>query len=130
MNTRNLFILSFVAMISIYVYVFGQDKTIEMIKAEYLFILGLIPLSLAFVFFKFKLKNYELRDFNQNNNISLKSTVVFFLIFQVVDYVSYDGFIGMISQWILYWIMGLIALLLLENINYYRNYKLIYKNSK
>lgn len=130
MNTRNLFILSFVAMISIYVYVFGQDKTIEMIKAEYLFILGLIPLSLAFVFFKFKLKNYELRDFNQNNNISLKSTVVFFLIFQVVDYISYDGFIGMISQWILYWIMGLIALLLLENINYYRNYKLIYKNSK
>lgn len=130
MNTRNLFILSFVAMISTYIYVFGQDKTIEMIKAEYLFILGLIPLSLAFVFFKFKLKNYELRDFNQNNNISLKSTVVFFLIFQVVDYVSYDGFIGMISQWILYWIMGLIALLLLENINYYKNYKLIYKNSK
>lgn len=129
MNTRNLFILSFVAMISIYVYVFGQDKTIEMIKAEYLFILGLIPLSLAFVFFKFKLKNYELRDFNQNNNISLKSTVVFFLIFQVVDYISYDGFIGMISQWILYWIMGLIALLLLENINYYKNYKAIYNKS-
>ncbi|WP_108061127.1 hypothetical protein [Poseidonibacter lekithochrous] len=129
MNTRNLFILSFVAMISIYVYAFGQDKTIEMIKAEYLFILGLIPLSLAFVFFKFKLKNYELRDFNQNNNISLKSTVVFFLIFQVVDYISYDGFIGMISQWILYWIMGLIALLLLENINYYKNYKAIYNKS-
>lgn len=129
MNTRNLFILSFVAMISIYVYVFGQDKTIEMIKAEYLFILGLIPLSLAFVFFKLKLKNYELRDFNQNNNISIKSTVVFFLIFQVVDYISYDGFIGMISQWILYWIMGLIALLLLENINYYKNYKAIYNKS-
>ena len=129
MNTRNLFILSFVAMISIYVYVFGQDKTIEMIKAEYLFILGLIPLSLAFVFFKFKLKNYELRDFNQNNNISIKSTIVFFLIFQVVDYISYDGFIGMLSQWILYWIMGLIALLLLENINYYKNYKAIYNKS-
>lgn len=128
MNTRNLFILSFVAMISIYLYVFGQDKTIEMIKAEYLFILGLIPLSLAFVFFKFKLKNYEIRDFNQNSNLSLKSTVVFFLIFQVVDYVSYDGFIGMISQWILYWIMGLIAILLLANINYYKNYKLIYNN--
>ena len=128
MNTRNLFILSFVAMISIYLYVFGQDKTIEMIKAEYLFILGLIPLSLAFVFFKFKLKNYEIRDFNQNSNLSLKSTVVFFLIFQVIDYVSYDGFIGMISQWILYWIMGLIAILLLANINYYKNYKLIYNN--
>jgi len=129
MNTRNLFILSFIAIISIYLYVFGQDKTIEMIKEEYLFILGLIPLFLAFVFFKFKLKNYELRNFNQNSNLSLKSTVVFFLIFQVVDYVSYDGFTGMISQWILYWIMGLIALLLLENINYYKNYKTIYNKS-
>lgn len=130
MNTRNLFILSFVAMISIYLYVFGQDKTIEMIKAEYLFILGIIPLSLAFVFFKFKLKNYELRNFNQNSNLSLKSTIVFFLIFQVVDYISHDGFIGMISQWILYWIMGVIAVLLLENINYYKNYKAIYTNLK
>lgn len=127
MTPRNLFILSFIAMISIYLYVFGQDKTIEMIKAEYLFILGLIPLSLAFIYFKFKLKGYELRNFNQNSNLSLKSTIVFFLVFQVIDYVSEDGFIGMISQWILYWIMGLIALLLIENINYYKNYKLIYK---
>ena len=126
MNTRNLFILSFIAIISIYLYTFGQDKTIEMIKEEYLFILGLIPLSLAFIYFKFKLKGYKLRNFNQNSNLSLKSTVIFFLVFQVIDYFSYDGFIGMISQWILYWIMGLIALLLIENINYYKNYKLVY----
>jgi len=126
MNTRNLFILSFIAIISIYLYTFGQDKTIEMIKEEYLFILGLIPLSLAFIYFKFKLKGYKLRNFNQNSNLSLKSTVIFFLVFQVIDYFSYDGLIGMISQWILYWIMGLIALLLIENINYYKNYKLVY----
>lgn len=129
-NTRNLFILSFLAMISIYLYVFGEAKTIEMIKEEYLFILALIPLTLAFVFFKIKLKNYKLIDFNQNNNISIKSTIVFFLIFQVVDYISEDGFIGMISQWFLYWIMGLLALLLISNINYYKNYQFIQKEKQ
>lgn len=127
MSTRNLFILTLIAIVATYIYVFGQDKTIEMIKEQYLFALALIPLSLAFVFFKVKLKAYELTNFNQNSNLSLKTTVLFFLVFQVIDYISHDGFIGMISQWILYWIMGLIALLLIENINFYRNYKLIYK---
>ena len=40
------------------------------------------------------------------------------MIFQVVDYIYEDGFIGMISQWFLYWIMGIIALLLMGIINY------------
>lgn len=124
MKTQNLFILSFIAIISTYLYVFGQDKTIEMIKEEYLFIIGLFVLTAIFVFFKFKLKDYEIRQFPQNN-LSFKSTVIFFLIFQVVDYISEDGFIGMISQWFLYWVMGLIALVLIENINYFKNYQLI-----
>ncbi len=126
MKTQNLFILSFFAIISTYLYVFGQDKTIEMIKEEYLFIIGLFVLTAIFIFFKFKLKDYEIREFPQNN-LSFKSTVIFFLIFQVVDYISEDGFIGMISQWFLYWVMGLIALVLIENINYFKNYQLIYK---
>jgi Na+/H+ antiporter NhaC len=125
MKTQNLFILSFFAIITTYLYVFGQDKTIEMIKEEYLFIIGLFVLTAIFIFFKFKLKDYEIREFPQNN-LSFKSTIIFFLIFQVVDYISEDGFIGMISQWFLYWIMGLIALVLMENINYYKNYKLVY----
>ena len=129
MTPRNLFIITFIAIISVYLYVFGEAKTIEMLKEEYLFLLALVPLSLVFVFFRVKLKNYELIDFNKNSNLSLKTTIIFFLVFQVIDYVSYDGFIGMISQWILYWIMGLIALLVIENINFYRNYKLIYNKS-
>ena len=126
MKTQNLFILSFISIIATYLYVFGQDKTIEMIKEEYLFIIGLFVLTAIFVFFKFKLKDYEIREFPQNN-LSFKSTVLFFLIFQVVDYISEDGFIGMISQWFFYWIMGLIALVLMETINYLKNYQLIYK---
>lgn len=125
LKPQYLFLLTLIAIISIYIMVFGADKTIEMIKAEYLFILALIPISSALLFFKFKLKNYEIINFNRNNTFSLQSTIGFFLLFQVIDYFYEDGFIGMISQWFLYWIMGVIALLLLETINYFKNYKMI-----
>lgn len=128
MKPRNLFILTFIAILYVYIYVFGQDKTIELLKEQYLFALALIPLSFAFVFFKFKLRAYEIINFSNNSTPTLKTTIMFFLVFQVVDYISEDGFIGMISQWVLYWIMGLIALLLIENINYYKNYQVVYKN--
>jgi len=128
-NIRNLFILSFIALISVYLIVFGQNKTISMIVSEYLFILALIPITIALLFFKTKLKGYEIIDFNKKNTFSLQSTVGFFLIFQVVDYFYEDGFIGMISQWFLYWIMGLIALLLMQTINYYKNYQMIRQRS-
>ena len=125
MKTQNLFILSFISIIATYLYVFGQERTIEIIKEEYISIIGLIVLTAVFLFFKFKLKDYEIIDFNKNSNLSLQSTIMFFLIFQVVDYYMEDGFIGMISQWFLYWIMGIVALLLMQILNYYKNYKLI-----
>ena len=128
MSPRNLFILSLIAIISVYLYVFGQEKTIELIKEEYLFILALFPVTLALLYFKMKVKGKDLIDFNKNSSFSLKNTIVFFLIFQVVDYIGEDGFIGMISMWFLYWIMGLIALLIMETINYYKNYKLLYNS--
>ena len=53
MKTQNLFILSFIAIIATYLYVFGQEKTIEMIKEEYISIIGLIVLTAVFIFFKF-----------------------------------------------------------------------------
>ncbi len=124
----NLFSLTFIAIITIYLYVLGEDKTIEIIKDSYLYIFSLVPLGLIYVYFKFKLKEYEIIDFNKNTNFSFQTTVVFFLIFQVVDYIYEDGFIGMISQWFLYWIMGIIALLLMGIINYYKNYRLLIKN--
>ena len=124
----NLFSLTFISIITIYLYVLGEDKTIEIIKDAYLYIFSLVPLGLIYVYFKFKLKEYEIIDFNKNTNFSFQTTVVFFLIFQVVDYIYEDGFIGMISQWFLYWIMGIIALLLMGIINYYKNYRLLIKN--
>jgi len=120
-----LFPLTFIAIISVYFLVFGENKAIEMIKAQYLYILSLIPLVATFLYFKIKLKDYEIIDFNKNSNFSFQTTVMLFLVFQVVDYILEDGFIGMISQWFLYWVMGLIFLFVMGIINYYKNYRLL-----
>lgn len=123
MNTKNLFILSFIAILTTYYFILGIDKSIQLIKDEYLSILALIVILLSLLFFKLKLKGHQTINFIRNNQFSLKSTILFFLVFQVVDYYYEDGFIGMISQWFLYWIMGLIAITLMETINCYKNYK-------
>ena len=119
----NLFTVTFIAIIVVYLFVFGESKTIELIKTQYLYILGLIPLGLIFIYYRFKLKDYEIIDFNKNTKFSFSTSVIFFVIFQIVDYIQEDGFIGMISQWFFYWVMGIIALFLMEIINYYKNYK-------
>ena len=119
----NLFTVTFIAIIVVYLFVFGESKTIELIKTQYLYILGVIPLGVIFLYYRFKLKDYEIIDFNKNTKFSFSTSVIFFVIFQVVDYIQEDGFIGMISQWFFYWVMGIIALFLMEIINYYKNYK-------
>ena len=120
----NLFTVTFIAIIVVYLFVFGESKTIELIKTQYLYILGLIPLGLIFIYYRFKLKDYEIIDFNKNAKFSFSTSIIFFVIFQIVDYIQEDGFIGMISQWFFYWVMGIIALFLMEIINYYKNYKI------
>lgn len=119
----NLFTVTFIVIIAVYLFVFGESKTIELIKTQYLYILGVIPLGVIFLYYRFKLKDYEIIDFNKNTKFSFSTSVIFFVIFQVVDYIQEDGFIGMISQWFFYWVMGLIALFLMEIINYYKNNK-------
>lgn len=125
-----LFSVTFIFIICVYLFLLGENKTIEIIKDEYLYLLSLIPLGFIFLYFKFKLKDYELIDFNKNSNLSFQTTVILFVVFQVVDYIQKDGFIGMVSEWFFYWVMGVIALFLMENINYLKNYVLIKKATK
>jgi len=124
-NNKSIFILTLLAILSTYLYLFGKEKTIEMVTNEYLLFLAIVPMLSALVFLRIKLKDFEIIDFLPNNQLSLKSSISFFLIFQVVDYFYEDGFIGMISQWFLYWIYSILALLLMQLINYYKNYKMI-----
>jgi len=124
-NSKNLFTLSFILLIITYLFVFGRSKTLEIILSEYLLILSIIPIIITLFYFKKKLHNTKIIDFNKNNQFSLKSSIGFFLIFQVADYFYEDGFIGMISQWFLYWVLGIITLLLLQTINYFKNYQVL-----
>jgi len=123
-----LFIVTLIVIIISYFSLFGGNKTFELIKNEYLFIIGTFCLFVIMLYFKNKLQNYQLIDFTKNSNLSFKSTILIFLFCEIYDYYNEGGFLGMISQWFVYWIMGVFAFLLVENINYYKNYKLILKN--
>ncbi|AXX92704.1 hypothetical protein CPU12_02430 [Malaciobacter molluscorum LMG 25693] len=126
-NPKNLFIATFIIIISTYLYIFGEEKTMQIIFQEYLYLIALFLVCIAFLFFKFKLNKYEIVEFIPTNNFSLKSTILFFIIFELIDYNSKDGFKGMISQWFIYWVFGVFALVLTHTLNYYKNYKILQK---
>ena len=111
-------------MAGVYYIFLSQKEILEIIKAEYILISINIVLISVFLFFKNRLKDSEILEFlKDTNHVSLKSTLLFFLVFQAVDFYYEDGFIGMISQWFIYWLFATLALLLTNNINYYKNYK-------
>ena len=120
-----LFAISFVLMITTYIFVLGVPKTINLILDEYLFIVALCILLPISWYLKRKLHGLEIIDFYKQNHLSFKSTLSFFLLFQVVDYIFEDGFIGMISQWFLYWILGIISMQVLTILNLYKNIKFL-----
>lgn len=120
-----LFLFSLLAIILTYSIFLSDFKTISLISSEYMFIVALIPLWIISFIYKQKLKDHKIIDFNKNSGITLKSTIVFFLAFQVIDYIYEGGFVGMISQWFLYWIMGLLSFMVLNIVNYHKNYKLL-----
>jgi hypothetical protein len=123
-----LLIFTFFALFGVYYIFLPMSKIVFLIKDQYiLYIVNIILLG-VFIYFKFKLKDLKIIDIIPNlNYISIKSSVGFFLIFQVVDYYYEDGFIGMISQWWSYWLFGVLAYFLTHNINLYKN-MLYYKN--
>lgn len=124
-RVKLLFAVSFFAMIAVYLAVFGKYKTVSIIVEEYIFILTVIPLFMVSFLYKRRLKGMEVIDFNANSNLTLKNTLLFFLVFQVMDYIYEDGFAGMVSQWFIYWIMGIITVIILDIINTYKNLKLV-----
>ena len=96
-----------------------------MVLDEYILILSILLLLCLNIYLKIKYKNTEIIDFVSDNNISIKYTILIFLVFQAVDYHYENGFIGMISQWFMYWLMGIFSVLLMSLINYYKNYKYV-----
>ncbi|MCK5294618.1 MAG: hypothetical protein KAJ49_08205 [Arcobacteraceae bacterium] len=114
----------------VYFFVLGSFKTVNLIIDEYILISIVVFLSFVPLYLKKKLVGIDLIDFDSNSQISIKHTILFFLLFQVIDFYYEDGFIGMISQWFLYWIMGILTVIVMSIINYYKNYKYFLNNIK
>jgi len=125
-NNKLLFASTLLAIFIIYYFVFGIYRTIQIVTAEYLLILLIAPILLAISYYKRKLKFFEIVDYIKDSRPSIKSTIMFFLVFQVVDYYYEGGFEGMLKLWFVYWIYGIIAILVIKLINYYKNYRMIY----
>ena len=123
-NIKNLLILTLIS-IAVFYYIFLTPEVIlAVIKDQYIFMGVILVLTISFLYFKIKLKNLQLISYIPNTNtVPLKSTLIFFAIFQAVDFYYEDGFIGMISQWFIYWVFGVLAWLLTNNINLYKNYR-------
>ena len=126
-NSKNIFIITFLFIISTYIYVFGENKTLEILQNEYILFSVLIFLTMAFFILRFKVKNenIDLSIIPKTPILPIKQSIVFFIVFCAIDYYSEDGFEGMITQWIIYWIFGLISLVLLNFISFYKVYKMI-----
>ena len=120
---KYLFLFSLFGILLTYAIFLGAFKTINLITNEYLFIAIIFILWIVALYLKQKLKGVHVIDFHQNGNITLRTTVMFFLFFQVIDYIYEDGFIGMISQWFIYWVMGYLAFMVITIVNYYKNIK-------
>ena len=116
-----LFLATFIAILITYSIFLGNVKTILLLLDATTYILVAIGLSFVLWYYKRKLKTVEIINFNKNSNLTFQSTALFFLFFQVIDYIYEGGFIGMISQWFFYWIMGIIAFIVITIMNYYKN---------
>jgi len=125
-NNKLLFATTLITIFTIYYFVFGIYRTIQIVTAEYLLILLIAPILLAISHYKRKLKFFEIDDYIKDSRPSIKSTIIFFLVFQVVDYYYEGGFEGMLKLWFVYWIYGIIALLVMRVINYYKNYRILF----
>jgi len=119
-----LFTTLLIAIGVVYINILGEYKTIGLILDQYILIAIIIIAWFISLYFSFKLRAQPKLKFVQNNQ-SFKSMITIFLIFQVVDYYFEDGFIGMISQWFLYWLFGVLSLIVMKILNQYKTLKFI-----
>jgi len=121
---KRLLLTTLVGIATIYYIFLTPDAILKILKEEYIFLAVALCLFFVFSYYKIKLKNFTLISYIPNmNQVDIKTTLVFFIIFQVVDFYYEEGFIGMISQWFIYWVFAVIAWLVTNNINFYKNYQ-------
>lgn len=120
-----LFLASLIGIFLTYALFLNKITAIGLIIDELLFI-GILVVTILFsLYYKRGLKGHSIVDFNKDSSMSFKNIVLFFLLFQIIDYVYEGGFKGMISMWLSYWVFGYLIFIGLNIYNYYKNYKLI-----
>jgi len=121
---KTLLMISMLGIIIVYYTFLPTDEIYKIVTGEYIVAsVGAILIAIL-SYFKYKLKGFNIISYIPNtHSVDLKSTIAFFLLFQAIDFYYEDGFIGMISQWFIYWIFGLIAWVVTININLYKNYR-------
>lgn len=121
---KRLLTATLVGIATIYYIFLTPEAIVTIVKEEYIFMAIILCLFFIFTYYKIKLKDFTLISYIPNiNQVDIKTTLIFFVIFQAVDFYYVEGFIGMISQWFIYWIFGVIAWLITNNINFYKNYQ-------
>ncbi|MGB5867055.1 MAG: hypothetical protein WBG69_04180 [Arcobacteraceae bacterium] len=123
-DVKNLLVVSFFCVAIVYYIFLTPDEILKIVKDEYIFLGVGGFLLLSYLYLKRKLKDLTVISYIPDiNKVNLKMTIVFFVLFQGVDYYYEDGFKGMISQWFIYWVFGIIAWLLTNSINLYKNFQ-------
>lgn len=128
MKPNQIHLLFFASLFGIFItysVFFSAVKIINIVLDEYIFIAILFILMIISFFYKIKLKKHHIIDFYKDSSMSLKNIVLFFLFFQIIDYIFEGGFIGMLSMWFSYWVIGYSGFIVLNIINYHKNVQLI-----
>jgi len=85
---------------------------------------------IIYLILKNKLKNKDIFELVPNLNlVPIKQTLGFFLVFEIIDFYFEDGFIGMISLWLMYWLFAFGIYFAMNAFNLYRNLQ-VYKVTK
>jgi len=123
-NAIILLLGSFIAICFTYYYLFSIEQIYTIIKEEYILgsfvILSIILHLISYL----KLRKYDILPFIPKlGKVPFLQSIIFFSIFEVVDYFYEDGVIGAIKLWYMYLLFGILSLNLMYIFNYYKNFK-------
>ncbi|MBI3874157.1 MAG: hypothetical protein HY307_04055 [Arcobacter sp.] len=127
-HTRSMLLISFIAIFTVYYFMFSFAQVINIVLDEYIAIGSSFILFVIYKMFKIKLKNKLLYELIPDlNYIPIKSALLFFVLFQCYDFYNENGLVGMIRLWFTYWIFGICANLIMHILNLYKNFQLYKK---
>ena len=123
-NSLLLLVATFIIICSTYYYLFSITDILSILKEEYI-LSGFVMLSFIVHLLAYnKLKDLDILPFIPKLGlVPIFQSILFFTIFEIVDYFYEDGIIGAIKLWYMYWLFGILSLNIMYIFNYYKNIK-------